>query len=87
MEVVGRFPKRNEAAEMNISEDVPVWLPVGPNQLKSDMIAKIKQTRKAANNPPNQGYHVLFFLIGLVVIGGGSRVRVYLQQYKILMFL
>ena len=36
---------------MSISEDVPVWLPVGPYQLESDILAKIKQTRKADNNP------------------------------------
>ena len=54
LEVVGRFPRKKEAEEMSISEDVPVWLPVGPFKLQSDILAKIKQTRKAVNNPINR---------------------------------
>ena len=53
LEVVGRFPRKKEAAEMSISEHVSVWLPVGPFKLPSDILAKIKQTRKAVNNPIN----------------------------------
>lgn len=49
LEVVGRFPNRDEATTLSISQNIPVWLPIGPFTLNSDIKLKLKLMRKAVN--------------------------------------
>ena len=56
LEVIGRFPNKEEADEYSITQDTPVWLPAGSTageQFTSDIKDKIKSTRKLSK------YHYL----------------------------
>ena len=50
IEVLGKFPGTEEASALSISPTIPVWLPLEPFDLTSDIKSNLKIMRKAVNS-------------------------------------